>query len=111
MLTKEDYFNLIHSQNVIKHVTDDDTANRRLSFTEILLLLEFILVNVKEIMFNKDGKPKSKIQLIGSIGKVIVFLIELTRRVTKDVKTKKPLNQRPLKDDSQWMNTDANIAV
>lgn len=110
MLDTSDYLKSKQTLRIIHHVKDGDTPNR-LSFVKILEILDFILTNINLIMFTRDGKPKSKIQLVGSFFQIIFFLRDLCRMINGNVAYKgkayenKTAEQiRRSRDDSQKPN-------
>lgn len=46
----------------------------RLSITDLLVILDFIVAGIQAILFTKDGKFKSLLQLIWTIPTIISFL-------------------------------------
>ena len=83
MLTNSHFEQIRTTRGVIAHVTDEGST--RIPLNTILAILDFILLGLKEIFFDKMGKPKSKLQLILSIPSIIKFAVEVINRVTKDI--------------------------
>ena len=83
MLTNSHFEQIRTTRGVIAHVTDEGST--RIPLNTILAILDFILLGLKEIFFDKMGKPKSKLQLILSIPAIIKFAVEVINRVTKDI--------------------------
>lgn len=98
MLTQTDFNELNSTRNVIEHVKTGEVANR-IPFETILALLDFILLGIKAIFFDKMGKPKSKLQLILSLPSIISFVREVIVRISGDVK--KPNRVRALSNEQK----------
>lgn len=89
MLTTTDYHETNASIHLINSVNAEEAAASKLNFSEILLLLTFILEEIKRIMFTREGKPKSKLQIVLSIPAIIRLFKEVVRRINGDVQKKK----------------------
>lgn len=84
MLTELDYHESTATRKIIAHVSDAESSNT--SLTNILAIIDFILIGVKAIFFTEMGKPKSKLQIALSIPAIIRFISEVVKRINKDVK-------------------------
>jgi hypothetical protein len=89
MLTENDFKETTKTLNILSKVIDEDSP-RRFSFLDLLKLIEFATTTIAVIMFTKDGKPKSKLQLILSIPAIIRFAKDFLSRLNhqSDGKTK-----------------------
>ena len=87
MLNETDLKESRETLHVIAHLKEG--ASTKLSFLEILGIFEFILLSIKAIMFTKDGKPKTKIQLLLSFPAIIGFIRDLVRRINKETREKR----------------------
>ena len=84
LLTESHFNDIKTTRGVIAHVTDADSA--RIPLNSILAVLDFILLGIKTIFFDKMGKPKSKLQLILSLPAIIKFVAEVINRINTDLK-------------------------
>ncbi len=84
MLTELDYHESTATRKIIAHVSDAESSNT--SLTNILAIIDFILIGVKQIFFTDMGKPKSKLQLVLSLPAIIKFISEVVHRINHDVK-------------------------
>jgi hypothetical protein len=100
MVTAEDFKESKATLKIIAHVKDADNAPHRLSFVKILEIIDFILTGANRLLFTKDGKPKSKLQLIMSLFDIIMFLRDVIRMINGNLQYK-PKTARPLIDDTQ----------
>jgi hypothetical protein len=98
MLTQTDFKEINTTRGVIEHVKTGEVANR-IPFETILALLDFILLGIKAIFFDKMGKPKSKLQLILSLPAIISFVREVIVRISGDVK--KPNRVKALSNEAK----------
>lgn len=105
MLNETDYTESKKTLGVIKHVIDQDNAPHRLSFVKILEIIDFILTGVNRLLFTKEGKPKSKLQLILSLFEIVMFLRDVVRLINGNLQYKpRPVatnNSAYKGDDSQ----------
>lgn len=83
MLTETDFNNLKSSRAIIEHVTDGEP--KRITFEQILAILDFILLGIKSNFFTDMGKPKNKLQLILSIPTILRFVLEVIKRIHGDM--------------------------
>ncbi len=88
MLNNNDWREIAASKLIIDHLNDGEP--NRLNFQKILNIFEFILTSAATIMFTKNGTPKTKLQLIGSIFSIIGFVRDLVRMINGEVKTTEP---------------------
>jgi hypothetical protein len=100
MLKESDFTESKKTLNIIAHVKDSDSTPHRLSFVKILEIIDFILTGANRLLFTKDGKPKSKLQLIMSLFDIIMFLRDVIRLINGNLQYK-PKTARPLIDDTQ----------
>lgn len=84
MLTELDYHESTATRKIIAHVSDAESSNT--SLTNILAIIDFILIGVKAIFFTEMGKPKSKLQIALSLPAIIRFISEVVKRINHDVK-------------------------
>lgn len=91
MLSQSDALDIHQSLNVIRHIQDDESP-RRVGLIQILEVLAFILTGAKELLIRKDGKPKTKTQILLSIIPIIAFICEVIKRINALMKPK-PLSE------------------
>jgi len=96
MLTETDYNNLKSARLNIEHVSE---STNRIPFETILSLLDFILIGIKAIFFDKMGKPKSKLQLIFGLPAIVRFVAEVIKRINGDLK--KPNRVKALSNEQK----------
>ena len=82
MLTNKDYNDINRTIGTIAHVSD----TKAIPLSTILAILEFILVGIKEIFFDKMGKPKNTLQLVFSLPAIIKFAASVIKLITGKVK-------------------------
>lgn len=87
MLEERDYIESRETLHIIEHVKEG--AVSKLSLIEILSIFEFVLISIKAIMFTKEGKPKSKLQIALSLPAIIRFIRDLVRRINKETREKR----------------------
>lgn len=82
MLTNKDYNDINRTIGTIAHVSD----TKAIPLGTILAILEFILVGIKEIFFDKMGKPKNTLQLVFSLPAIVKFASSVIKLITGKVK-------------------------
>jgi len=92
MLTDKDWKEIHNTKAIIAHAKDDLARG---GFLRTLEILEFILTEAAKVMFRKDGKPKTTIELIGSIFQVIGFIKSVIRMINGATIKEKPVNRIP----------------
>jgi hypothetical protein len=69
-----------YARVVLTHTKDGEI--RRLSFTDVLTILDFVMAGIQAIMFTHTGKFKTILQLIWSLPAIISFLKKVVDMVT-----------------------------
>lgn len=82
MLQNKDYKDIDRTLSVIAETKD----TTRIPFATILAILDFILIGIKTIFFDKMGKPKNKLQLILSLPAILRFVAEVVKMISTGVK-------------------------
>jgi len=85
MLTNKDFKDINRTIGTISNVSD----TQRIPLSTILAIIDFILIGIREIFFDKMGKPKSKMQLVFSLPAIIKFVAEVVKRITGNVNAPK----------------------
>lgn len=73
----------------------------KLSLTDIIVILDFVVSGIQAIMFTKDGKMKSVLQLVWSLPAIIGFLKSVVNMING---RQKP---RPFRPDAKAAVTKA----
>ena len=94
MLTREHYYDIQATRKTIEHINEGEAT--RIPLSTAIAIIDFILVGIKSIFFDKTGNPKGKWQLILSLPAIIKFIVEVIGMITAKIK-RKPTASIPAK--------------